>query len=147
MNECIRDTLWCYVSVLWLGDFVCGWDLESKLREAAGCRMRLIASDGVFSMDGNVAPLQLVYCLLLSATVLQLVLRRYQTIDKVGRLCLPIKSASKYLSSVMQKLADFVHHRTRSSLNDKIGQLFGYRSTDFVYVFMVIFTVGDEYLF
>lgn len=33
-------------------------DLERKLREAGSCRMRLIATDGVFSMDGNVAPLQ-----------------------------------------------------------------------------------------
>jgi len=36
-------------------------DLESKLLEAADCRMRLIATDGVFSMDGNVAPLKLVH--------------------------------------------------------------------------------------
>jgi len=35
-----------------------GTDLERKLKEAAGCRMRLIATDGVFSMDGNVAPLK-----------------------------------------------------------------------------------------
>ena len=32
-------------------------DLEDKLREASGARMRLIATDGVFSMDGVVAPL------------------------------------------------------------------------------------------
>jgi len=32
-------------------------DLEEKLREAAGARVRLIATDGVFSMDGIVAPL------------------------------------------------------------------------------------------
>jgi glycine C-acetyltransferase len=32
-------------------------DLESKLREAAGARYRLIATDGVFSMDGYLAPL------------------------------------------------------------------------------------------
>ncbi|XP_034936628.1 2-amino-3-ketobutyrate coenzyme A ligase, mitochondrial [Chelonus insularis] len=32
-------------------------DLESKLQEAQSCRMRLIATDGVFSMDGNYAPL------------------------------------------------------------------------------------------
>jgi glycine C-acetyltransferase len=32
-------------------------DLESKLKESAGARHRLIATDGVFSMDGYVAPL------------------------------------------------------------------------------------------
>jgi glycine C-acetyltransferase len=32
-------------------------DLETKLREAAECRIKLIATDGVFSMDGTIAPL------------------------------------------------------------------------------------------
>lgn len=32
-------------------------DLEAKLKEAAGCRFRLIATDGVFSMDGSIADL------------------------------------------------------------------------------------------
>jgi len=32
-------------------------DLEAKLRESEGARHRLIATDGVFSMDGYVAPL------------------------------------------------------------------------------------------
>lgn len=32
-------------------------DLEAKLQEASGARRRLIATDGVFSMDGYVAPL------------------------------------------------------------------------------------------
>jgi glycine C-acetyltransferase len=32
-------------------------ELESGLKEAAGCRLRLIATDGVFSMDGALAPL------------------------------------------------------------------------------------------
>src|SRR5262249_46365842 len=32
-------------------------DLEAKLREAQASRFRLIVSDGVFSMDGDVAPL------------------------------------------------------------------------------------------
>ena len=33
-------------------------DLEAKLREAAGARHRLIVTDGVFSMDGFLAPLR-----------------------------------------------------------------------------------------
>jgi len=32
-------------------------DLEAKLKEAASARIRLIATDGVFSMDGTIAPL------------------------------------------------------------------------------------------
>lgn len=32
-------------------------DLEAKLKEADGCRYRLIATDGVFSMDGDIAKL------------------------------------------------------------------------------------------
>ena len=32
-------------------------DLEAKLKEAASARLRLIATDGVFSMDGDIAPL------------------------------------------------------------------------------------------
>ena len=32
-------------------------DLEAKLKEAQDCRFRIIATDGVFSMDGNVAPM------------------------------------------------------------------------------------------
>ncbi|MBO5028175.1 MAG: glycine C-acetyltransferase [Muribaculaceae bacterium] len=32
-------------------------DLEEKLKEAQDCRFRIIATDGVFSMDGNVAPM------------------------------------------------------------------------------------------
>lgn len=32
-------------------------DLERCLQEAAGCRYKIIATDGVFSMDGNVAPM------------------------------------------------------------------------------------------
>jgi len=32
-------------------------DLEAKLKEAAGARFRMIATDGVFSMDGFLAPL------------------------------------------------------------------------------------------
>ncbi len=32
-------------------------DLEAKLKEAADARFRVIATDGVFSMDGNIAPL------------------------------------------------------------------------------------------
>jgi glycine C-acetyltransferase len=33
-------------------------DLEAKLQEAAGARFRLIVTDGVFSMDGDIAPLE-----------------------------------------------------------------------------------------
>ncbi len=32
-------------------------DLEAKLNETASCRLRLIVTDGVFSMDGDLAPL------------------------------------------------------------------------------------------
>ncbi len=32
-------------------------ELEARLREASGARRRLIATDGVFSMDGHIAPL------------------------------------------------------------------------------------------
>ncbi|XP_063982156.1 2-amino-3-ketobutyrate coenzyme A ligase, mitochondrial [Diachasmimorpha longicaudata] len=32
-------------------------DLETKLEESKSCRMRVIATDGIFSMDGNIAPL------------------------------------------------------------------------------------------
>ena len=32
-------------------------DLEAKLEEAASCRFRMIVTDGVFSMDGDIAPL------------------------------------------------------------------------------------------
>jgi glycine C-acetyltransferase len=32
-------------------------DLERCLKEAADCRFKIIATDGVFSMDGNVAPM------------------------------------------------------------------------------------------
>ena len=33
-------------------------DLESKLKEAEGCRHKLICTDGVFSMDGSIANLK-----------------------------------------------------------------------------------------
>jgi glycine C-acetyltransferase len=32
-------------------------ELEQQLKDAAGCRFRLIATDGVFSMDGSITPL------------------------------------------------------------------------------------------
>lgn len=36
-------------------------ELENCLKEAQSCRFRLIVTDGVFSMDGNVAPLDKIY--------------------------------------------------------------------------------------
>jgi len=33
-------------------------DLDAKLREASGARVKLVATDGVFSMDGDIAPLK-----------------------------------------------------------------------------------------
>ena len=36
-------------------------DLEKQLQEAQKCRFRLIVTDGVFSMDGNVCPLDKIY--------------------------------------------------------------------------------------
>ncbi|MCM2255709.1 MAG: glycine C-acetyltransferase [Vicinamibacteria bacterium] len=33
-------------------------DLEAKLKEAQSCRFRMIVTDGVFSMDGDIAPLK-----------------------------------------------------------------------------------------
>lgn len=33
-------------------------DLEKQLKEASGARLRIIATDGVFSMDGSIAPLE-----------------------------------------------------------------------------------------
>ena len=60
-------------------------------------------------------------------------LRGRRTIDKIGRFCLPIKSAKKKLSYVVQKSSDFIaQHRTRSIIEDKISQLFEYRWTDLV---------------
>lgn len=36
-------------------------DLEKQLQEAQSCRYRIICTDGVFSMDGNVAPVDKIY--------------------------------------------------------------------------------------
>ena len=33
-------------------------ELEKQLQEAQSCRQRLVVTDGVFSMDGNVTPLK-----------------------------------------------------------------------------------------
>jgi len=38
-------------------------DLETRLKEASSCRFKLIATDGVFSMDGYVAPLDAICAL------------------------------------------------------------------------------------
>jgi len=38
-------------------------DLEQQLIAASNCRFKLIVTDGVFSMDGNVAPLDKIYAL------------------------------------------------------------------------------------
>lgn len=38
-------------------------DLEAQLQTAQACRFRLIVTDGVFSMDGNVCPLDQIYAL------------------------------------------------------------------------------------
>ncbi|MGM9745528.1 MAG: glycine C-acetyltransferase [Paludibacteraceae bacterium] len=38
-------------------------DLETQLQAAQSCRFRLIVTDGVFSMDGNVCPLDRIYAL------------------------------------------------------------------------------------
>lgn len=38
-------------------------DLETQLQAAQKCRFRLIVTDGVFSMDGNVCPLDQIYAL------------------------------------------------------------------------------------
>ncbi len=35
-------------------------DLEAKLKEASGCRSRIIVTDGVFSMDGTIAQLDVI---------------------------------------------------------------------------------------
>jgi 2-amino-3-ketobutyrate coenzyme A ligase len=38
-------------------------DLEEQLKAAQKCRFRIICTDGVFSMDGNVAPVDKIYAL------------------------------------------------------------------------------------
>ena len=38
-------------------------DLDEKLKEAAGCRFRMVVTDGVFSMDGSIADLAAVVAL------------------------------------------------------------------------------------
>ena len=37
-------------------------ELESQLKEAKDAGIKVIVSDGVFSMDGSIAPLKLVGC-------------------------------------------------------------------------------------
>ena len=39
------------------GPFFSSLDLEAKLKDAEDAKIKMIVTDGVFSMDGNVAPL------------------------------------------------------------------------------------------
>ena len=53
---CMRVFFECvYFSMVTNLDMV---QLESQLKEASDARMKLIVSDGVFSMDGEIAPLK-----------------------------------------------------------------------------------------
>jgi len=59
--------------------------------------------------------------------------------DKIGRFHLPTKSPDKNLSFVMQKSGDFVSQdRACFIFDDFVGRLFVYRTTNFLYVAMVI---------
>lgn len=56
MYGCVCLTLSSYILIL-LNCIFFYSDLENKLQESSSARMRLIVTDGVFSMDGNIAPL------------------------------------------------------------------------------------------
>ena len=52
MQIIFRESPYIYIFI-----FIYILDLEEKLKDSESCRSRLIVTDGVFSMDGNVAPL------------------------------------------------------------------------------------------
>jgi len=62
-------------------------DLEAKLRESAGARVRMIVTDGVFSMDGDIALLQEICTLAERYTALVMVDDSHATgfVGKTGR--------------------------------------------------------------
>ncbi len=62
-------------------------DLEEKLIEAASSRFRVIVTDGVFSMDGNVAPLDEIYKLALKHDAMVIVDESHSAgvVGKTGR--------------------------------------------------------------
>ena len=62
-------------------------DLEKQLQDAQKCRFRLIVTDGVFSMDGNVCPLDKIYELAQKYNAMVMVDERHSAgvVGKTGR--------------------------------------------------------------